>query len=1327
MIGRDVAPSHWWTLATGAAFVAGAWWLRNPDVRYLAVAVTATVGAAALAVRLPPGVRRWGVGAAVAALLFAALMLMAQHDLGEINDRWEAFRAQGVTRGLKAFQRELSAASQRLQADARQALNAPHDEVGAFRALHGMVEGRPDYAVVLYRDRRPIAWAGRSYVATDTLVRPVGAVVAPFYVVLYATATSASDRAVATVVVDAVPPADRIVDAIGDRVARDVGLHAIDLSALPLDGQRLGSDLLRAPVGDPVLAVRAEPPGREEAEYRALERVRAWGAVLLAIGLLLYVIGVWRCERTLVWRLLPLGVSLTVLALAPLSTFSSASVLFDPTVYYTEIGGPFTASVGALAVAAGIVLLGLLLVLRSAVRVPPRWFSLVVVLAVMGGGPTLLRMLAQGVEPLAGGVSVTLWLAWELALFLAAATLLVAAAAGNVALGRLRVLPWWLAPMLAAIAAALGPAILEAPGNWPKWYTLLWVGAIGAFALARRSTRLVLAAATVAALGAVTLTWNAGVRGRAALAERDVQGLGEVDSTITGALDRLGAAIAASPPPRDDADLMKLFMSSDLVETGYPVELSLWTGSSMSADVSMASLAIPATAVRAVVENARENGLRSQAIVPGTPGIFQVLAVPQLGGTVTSVVVGPRTRLIPDDPYLTLLGLGPRTRGLPPYTIALAEATEADRLSPNVTRWHREGGELHGDRLVLTARGPVRAHIEVELRSPVIMLATGVLVVFVDLVVILVIWFWSVVPEGVVWRWVRVRRSQWAASYGTRLTIALFAFFVMPAAAFAVWGYERLQVEDRQSRDLLLRESLRPIAGAAGAAQLAASVAQSEIPLFIYRDGVLGLTSHPLYEAIAPIGRLLPPASALAIGEGREVYASTIQRVGDANLLFGFRATTDPDESIVIGAPARGNDILLDQRRQDLGILLLFTTVTGALAALGLSRIASRSLARPIGTLRTAALAIAAGEREPPLAAEPPYEFGPVFAAFRRMAADLSASRQALESAQQRTAAVLRNVASGVVALRENGIVTLANPRAEALLARPLPPGTPIAVVSAEVSDRAQRFAASEGADEEEFELAMSGRQLQARLTRLGAGGIVLTVDDVTELARAQRVLAWGEMARQVAHEIKNPLTPIRLGVQHLKRAFGDARGDFGQILDRNAQRILAEIDRLDAIARGFSRYGTPMDSKTAAVPIDVLAVARDVVDLERMGRDDVEWHVHAANGQTRALARDDELREVLLNLLENARQAGAKRVDVRLTSFDGRLRVEVEDDGRGIAPDVLPRLFEPHFSTRTSGSGLGLAISRQLVESWGGRIVIESAEGRGTSVTIDLTSAEPS
>ena len=287
--------------------------------------------------------------------------------------------------------------------------------------------------------------------------------------------------------------------------------------------------------------------------------------------------------------------------------------------------------------------------------------------------------------------------------------------------------------------------------------------------------------------------------------------------------------------------------------------------------------------------------------------------------------------------------------------------------------------------------------------------------------------------------------------------------------------------------------------------------------------------------------------------------------------------------------------------------------------------------------------------------------------------------------------------------------------------ATPLVPGAPFRDhAPGPIAAIVERFLESAD-DEKAFEASLDQQQLRGTLTRLARGGAVVTLDDVTELARAQRVLAWGEMARQVAHEIKNPLTPIRLGVQHLRRARADTRVDFDRVLEHNVNQILTEIDRLDEIARAFSRYGAAPEERQRATLIDVAAIVREVVSLERMGEraaGGLDWEEQGVDAPVLAFARPDELKEVLLNVLENARH-GRREARLRL----GRARRSattdraddhlVRDDGHGIPPDVLPRIFEPHFSTRTSGSGLGLAISRQLVEGWGGTIAVESGTAR--------------
>ena len=1313
-----------WSLAAGATVLAAAWWLREPALRYLVLVAVATAVCAVLAWRLPPRRRAREIAVAGTAALFLAAAASAQRELWRVDHDWPAYQADAVRTSALALRDALVQTTRALEAMAARSLDAPDSPATAFQYLATTVGGAAEQGAVLYRNEQPSAWAGRIRIATDGLVAPLGATQSPFYLTLYAVATRGPDRAVATALVHATPPADSLAFALDRRVAGRGAVQRFEFENGATDTSATGTFAFSAN-GQPLFTVRPVPMPREEVRVHVLERARLVGALALSVLLICFVAAVWR-SVLLRARFAALAAVLACVWLVPLNELSNVTRLFDPSLYFAPLGGPFTASAGALGLTSGVLLLGLLALLRARLRAA-RWAALLAVLVIAGLGPFLLRDLARGIVLPSRGVTIALWLGWQVTLFLAAVSLVLAgASAGRAALGARRGLPLWIGPMVAGIAALIGPVVAFGAGRWPGWYPALWIVAIGALALTRRSRGAVLAAATVAALGATTLVWGTTVRKRVLLADQDMARLERVDDAAFALLERFAAQLADEPSPPDRASLLARYVASDLSAAGYPVELSVWNDDgTLRARLGMAALDAGTEAVMSAVDEARAE----QRIVvherPGSPGVRLVAAAPHGDGRVSTIVVEPRTRLIPDDPFAALIGVAAAPSADAPYIVTLTDVDSVSLSAEHSGTWHREGNELHADWLVRTADGLRRAHVEVELRALDALIQRGTLVLLLDLLLVGGLWTVSAIADGGFGRWLRARRAQWARSYRMRLTLSLFTFFVVPAVVFAVWSYRQLREDDRRSRELLVRETLRAVASAGDDfSTLEREGERLGTPLIRYRGGALEATSDPLYDLIAPIGRFLRPEIQLRLGLSDEVAASRFERVGATQALFGYRAATGSGgERVVLAAPAPMTEETLDRRRRDLGILVLFATAIGAVAALWLSGVAARQFGRPIGALRQAALAIAAGEREPPLASvEPLAEFVPVFSAFRRMARDLNESRHALEEAQRRIAAILRNVASGVVAVDGAAAVTLANPRADTLLGVALPPGTPLATAAPPVVVEEVAAFLRGDADDHEFETEHGGRQLHGRLTRLvRSGGAVLTLDDVTEIARAQRVLAWGEMARQVAHEIKNPLTPIRLGVQHLKRARADARVDFDRVLDQNVTRILAEIDRLDEIARAFSRYGTAPGDRPSGEATDVAAIVRDVVALETLGEGAIRWTVDGAGTPALALARGDELREVLLNVFENARLADARHVAATIERRDGRVVVVVRDDGHGIPAAVLPRIFEPHFSTRTSGSGLGLAISRRLIEGWGGTIEVASAAGEGTRIEIAL------
>src|SRR5947199_1670967 len=880
--------------------------------------------------------------------------------------------------------------------------------------------------------------------------------------------------------------------------------------------------------------------------------------------------------------------------------------------------GVFSASAGSLAV------LGLVLLLAASVLwrrgVPRRWWTTCAAAVLVLTAPYLVRYLGRGIAPPAGGVSFGLWGSWEVAVAAASMALVLLAAALVRGTEEPRGVPWTLPAACAwAVLAGLAGLWLWQPyGAWPEWYTFVWLPALVGVVVPAPSRWAVSGIATVAGTGAPLVTWGAAVEGRLGLAERDAAGLGREDGPAAVALlERMGHELPA-PEPHTAGDLYAVWLRSPLAAEDYPASLAVWTrAGDPVAELRLARLDLRPPLLAALVRSPdTRRGPRVERL-PAVPGVHNVLVAPLPSGDVLTVGVGPRTLLIAADRVARFLQ-GDVGAGLP-YVPSLSLPSPGPPAQSARVIWTRTGWSVRGERRLELPGGVRHVHLRVDLQQggPWALLVRGALVVVLDAVLLGTAWLASLLLVAGGRPRLQPVLAGLRTSYRVRLTAALAGFFVVPVMAFALWSFAQLRDDARQDGDLLIRQTLRDAATTAGAAlsDRATNVDRAigelanrlDADLWLYQDGVLTATSAPVLDELGLADPFLAPAVFVRLALRDELEGSADGSTAGRPVRVGYRVVVAgaPRAQAILAAPQLVDDERVRQPLEDLTLALVLAILVGLVAAVTLAGVVARGLASPVAALRDAAVALG---QSAPLPAFPPgalREFQPVMSAFERMAADVHKSQAALEVARHRTAQVLANVATGGIAVDEELRVARATPRAADLLGTQLEPGNLLPrTASSEwlpVWNAVSEFlgagtgAGREGERIAEREFDVGGRQIRVQIASLGPSpdGCVVALDDATAFTRAARVLAWGEMARQVAHEIKNPLTPIRLGVQHLQRARSDRRVDFDRVLDQNVARILMEIDRLDEIARAFSRYGQPPEERGGAESTDVAAVLR--------------------------------------------------------------------------------------------------------------------------------------
>jgi two-component system nitrogen regulation sensor histidine kinase NtrY len=436
-------------------------------------------------------------------------------------------------------------------------------------------------------------------------------------------------------------------------------------------------------------------------------------------------------------------------------------------------------------------------------------------------------------------------------------------------------------------------------------------------------------------------------------------------------------------------------------------------------------------------------------------------------------------------------------------------------------------------------------------------------------------------------------------------------------------------------------------------------------------------------------------------------------------------------------------------------MLFLMVTLVIIFAAVWVGVHMTRRITVPIQKLAEGTRAVAAGNLDYRVQVEADDEIGILVDSFNRMTEDLhrseveltetnrSLKRTNVELNQRRAymETVLESIGAGVLSVDAEGRLNTLNHAASRMLAldptqalhehyRTVFAADPLAPLC-HLLDRVVRK--GRGTVNEQVTLSLLGRgtsfMVNVSKIRDRGGqylGMVVVFDDVTQLIRAQQAMAWGEVARRIAHEIKNPLTPIKLSTQRLRKKFAERSAEFSGVFDQCTQTIIHEVDALKALVDEFSRYARMPTSSPR--PGDLHALIEQVLNLYSGVSRRIQLTADLDPQVPPVNLDSDHMKRALVNLVDNAvtaveeaGEAGEISLMTRYLPEEGKVRLEVTDTGSGISSEDRERLFLPYFSTKKAGTGLGLAIVYRIVTEHNGTIRVEENHPRGTRMIIDF------
>jgi two-component system, NtrC family, nitrogen regulation sensor histidine kinase NtrY len=434
-------------------------------------------------------------------------------------------------------------------------------------------------------------------------------------------------------------------------------------------------------------------------------------------------------------------------------------------------------------------------------------------------------------------------------------------------------------------------------------------------------------------------------------------------------------------------------------------------------------------------------------------------------------------------------------------------------------------------------------------------------------------------------------------------------------------------------------------------------------------------------------------------------------------------------------------------------LILTFVVLMSLIAAVYGAFFAAQRLVQPVQDLIAGTRAVAKGNYDTRLPLPGRDELGFLVTSFNDMTKRLGRAReetrrsqQAVEAERAGLAVILARLSTGVVSLEPDLKVRTANQAASAILGVDLEAaiGKPFdesisntGLFSQFLAAIKQRLQPGELDWREQIELqSESGKQvLMCACTALpndvgGAAGVVLVFDDITTLLQAQRDAAWGEVARRLAHEIKNPLTPIQLSAERMRRKFlGSMNEQDAQVLERATHTIIAQVDAMKQMVNAFSEYARAPDMQFSRFDLNQLIT--EVADLYRVQDSSADLKLSLSSQLPNISADRVRIRQILNNLLTNSFEALEGKVGARIeietqVTEEGHKQgalatISVTDNGPGFQRDLIGTVFDPYVTSKPKGTGLGLAIVKKIVEEHGGRIEADNQRGGGARIRILL------